>query len=388
MVRYFIFITLLILAVACTPAEPEAVPVETIRPSATSTPFPPPGLVQVEEQPTATPIVRVTGTPWSAPPVSPQDSFWYLDDNKVMRYNMSSGSTETVLETDSGDIETARLSPYGEQWLAFVDKEGLKLKSLGEGAIQLISESIGEWPARGLVFSPDGRFLAYTDITALHILDLATKNDVLVWENEYEYREQDSPNITVYSADSWSADQEWLTLSIAKWEGGWIEVGSLETGNHFPILGCSYTAWSPLETRLAMAVRYNGYLGCDGDFDGLYTVDPSLTGIEEQKIYAESLPEANLGMIGVGEVSWSPDGAQILFVQEDNELSEAKAEKDWLYFPGQTQSSPPANILLASPDTVDHRDGAGRIVLRLDGSATVIPERDYQRQLRLQGAIP
>jgi hypothetical protein len=166
--------------------------------------------------------------------------------------------------------------------------------------------------------------LAYTDITGLHILDLATLRDVGVWENEYVYRDGDSPNITIYKTDRWSADQEWLTVWIGKWEGGWIEVGSLMTGNHYPILGCSYTAWSPLETRLAMAVRYNGYLGCGGEIDGLYTVDPSPSGIEEQKMYAEPLPESNFGKTGVGEVSWSPDGSQILYVQDDSELSEAR----------------------------------------------------------------
>jgi Tol biopolymer transport system component len=55
-----------------------------------------------------------------------------------------------------------------------------------------------------------------------------------------------------------------------------------------------------------------------------YTVDPSPSGIEEQKIYAEPLPESNFGKTGVGEVSWSPDGSQILYVQDDSELSEAR----------------------------------------------------------------
>lgn len=57
----------------------------------------------------------------------------------------------------------------------------------------------------------------------------------------------------------------------------------------------------------------------------------------------------------------------------------------WIYFAGQEDTSNVANVILASPVTVRYRNSEGRLVVRIDGSTKVMPEADFQNQIRLQG---
>ena len=64
----------------------------------------------------------------------------------------------------------------------------------------------------------------------------------------------------------------------------------------------------------------------------------------------------------------------------------SKTRLRWLYFPSQENISNLGNIILASPETVDHHKGPGRIIVRVDSATKVIPEHEFQMLLRRQGA--
>ncbi|MEJ6572994.1 MAG: DUF4190 domain-containing protein [Akkermansiaceae bacterium] len=53
---------------------------------------------------------------------------------------------------------------------------------------------------------------------------------------------------------------------------------------------------------------------------------------------------------------------------------------EWIYFSGQSTSDDSSNILLATPIPIDGK----RVILRIDGSTTHIPEADYQAAVRAQ----
>lgn len=67
------------------------------------------------------------------------------------------------------------------------------------------------------------------------------------------------------------------------------------------------------------------------------------------------------------------------FTHQLSELSPSRGG-DWIYFAGQSTSSPYTNMLLAAPTAIDDR----RVVLRIDGSVRQMLEADYQAALRAQ----
>ena len=67
------------------------------------------------------------------------------------------------------------------------------------------------------------------------------------------------------------------------------------------------------------------------------------------------------------------------YTQQLSEFSPSRGG-DWIYFSGQSTSSPSGNMLLASPSAIDDK----RVVLRVDGSVKQMLEADYQAALRAQ----
>lgn len=78
-----------------------------------------------------------------------------------------------------------------------------------------------------------------------------------------------------------------------------------------------------------------------------------------------------------------PENLQQLEKKEfTNQLSKLNPSHggDWIYFSGQSTSSPSSNMLLAAPTAIDDK----RVVLRIDGSVKQMLETDYQAALRAQ----
>jgi Tol biopolymer transport system component len=180
------------------------------------------------------------------------------------------------------------------------------------------------------VFSPDEQYLAYAAPVGLHIADLSKKTSSLIWENDLERLSLDQI-IEIYIPLSWSADQNWLTVWVSGWESGWLGLASLSNLQIVPLSGCSGGEWSPVDPTLAMIVRYDGYLLCGGEQDGIYIVSMAADGIDEKRIYHDPEPSSLNESVGANYLSWSPDNTQLLFVQEN-------------------ESRHPARLMLVSPD--------------------------------------
>jgi len=61
-----------------------------------------------------------------------------------------------------------------------------------------------------------------------------------------------------------------------------------------------------------------------------------------------------------------------------------KTTHNWIYHPGFNSNSPLNFIIIAAPETIENKSVPSRIIGRIDGSANVIPESDYQSQIRAQ----
>lgn len=268
--------------------------------------------------PTSVPVPSSLPTPTPGPPLT----LWYQDNGQIYRYNLQTWDVEEITLPLIGTAMEAKISPNGE-WLAYLDKEGLKYMPLPQGNTVLLAKTDGEILPDDFVFSPDGHSLAYMEEKGLFIADLPNNTRSLLWENDLEKINQDPPDITLYVPVSWSADQDWLVIWTSWWEGGRLALGSITSKNIFPLSGCSDTSWSPNGATLGMVVRYSGYLLCGGDNDGIYVVETTEGEIEEKLIYQESsLSSPPTGLSGAAFIQWSPDG-HLMFVQENENLPQS-----------------------------------------------------------------
>ncbi len=248
-------LVILVLAAACTlPAQPAGEPADATTSTATVLPGP-----------TATPI---------AEPVLPHPVY-YLSrrsgSKQVWRLE-ADGVTQTQITTETADVLIFDVS-RADSSIAFVTQNQLYLVESDGGNRRLLvdnaaadSQAADFYYSQRLsdpLFSPDGRFLAYS-YDGVWILELASFQAVHFVENQLENSEDGSKVERFYAPLSWAPNSQRLLLSLGGSETstlGFLNPGAeplvTEVENNAGLV-CCQAAWAPDSNSVVVTSPYIG----------------------------------------------------------------------------------------------------------------------------------
>jgi len=196
------------------------------------------------------------------------------------------------------------------QWLAFRDREGVKLSQRPFDSAQRIADSNPIW-GYGLAFSHDNRSLAYTDGEGLKVYDVLTVESRLLKLSQHS-TEEICENV-VYSPYRWSPDDRWLVIRVQPCEGFGLVLAHIPTGRFHDFTHCGGDIEWSIPSDLVVGVSYWGQAGC-GERDGVFILSARSNRFTEKRIYNDPIP-VNPWDRETFYANWSPKGNWISFVQ-------------------------------------------------------------------------
>ena len=148
-----------------------------------------------------------------------------------------------------------------------------------------------------VTWSPDGKYIALGAYESVHVLEAATGNLKIRYDNKHSWQDE-FYSIYAYSVD-WSPDGRYIASSFQKGRGfdvyNTVHVWEAATGNLKIQREGSYSAWSP-DGKLIASVGLNGTVH-------VWEVATGNLKIHKENVYS---------------VDWSPDGKLIASKSGDN----------------------------------------------------------------------
>lgn len=268
---------------------------------------------------TNTPAPKITTTTEAAPAIQTaitptpgaNISFLYLSQGNIQQYSLRKWSAEKLSIQSDGDILQATLSP-DQQWLAFQDKNGLKIVEQPFINQPVVISAIQHEQIRFL-FSSNSKLLAYSDGEGLKVFKVLERTSSLLLAHSTD--ESDVSKLRFYSPQQWSPDSEWLWIVVGHWESISHVLAHVSTKSFHEYSGCySDTDWFETSKAFVATVRYSGYWGC-GDEDGVYLVElKNNNRITEKRVYQETFP-SEAWEREPRDIKLSPNNTKLSFVQ-------------------------------------------------------------------------
>ena len=196
---------------------------------------------------------------------------WRVDNN---------GLTLTQLTQESGGVSTFDINPIDNTLAYIVDRQLIRFDP-STGNREILAQGAENSPPRKPLFSPDGKFLAYS-MGGIHLIDLTIMNDQLVLPDNHNT----SPSeFRTYSPRSWSPDGQKLSLYIGYYEWGGSGILSVADGILLSEFDHADTqTWS--SNSMVLFSAHATEPGMMSTNPGLYSIN-AIVGAAEQTLISE-----------------------------------------------------------------------------------------------------